>query len=463
MMMSTVTWNKRHGYREPRVLERAIAVAGAIALLVAGTAPVRGDHRIAPVAGGGASGYAGDGGPATAALLDHPAALTFAADGTLYIADTGNNRVRAVDGNGIITTVAGSGNAGSSGDGGSALLAELDQPYDVAVDANGNLYIVEGSPPRVRRVDPSTGRISTFLGPGFADYAASNDVKGDVYITLSPSSRSYGLAYVLRLSLPSDPFSFTPIPTGNLFPYDVAAADSRNVLVAFGDHDEGLARQDGRVLWMYAHDQYAVFGPLGIALTQKGRLYVTAGTFYSDGRRFVMRSRGSRLTSIAGGGLGEVVDGAPADAVALDPGAIAVDNDGVVHVVHQPSRIVALERGPRNVGRIVGSAEAFPQPLVGRAATGTLSIYAAGDNGVFRYTQPDRRGRFRFTDLAPGRYTVYARFEEEGFSCDALNCGWSGAPTDCPQSPLNDAIVEITAGAPVHRVQLYLLDSFPCI
>ena len=67
------------------------------------------------------------------------------------------------------------------------------------------------------------------------------------------------------------------------------------------------------MLWKYAPDQYAVLGPLGVALSPAGRLYVTAGTYYSGGRRFVMRSRGLRLTSLAGGGAGEVVDGAGAD------------------------------------------------------------------------------------------------------------------------------------------------------
>jgi hypothetical protein len=104
---------------------------------------------------------------------------------------------------------------------------------------------------------------------------------------------------------------------------------------------------------------------------------------------------------------------------------------------------------------------AFPGSLAG-ADGRTTGIYASGDNGVFRYTRPGSRGRFRFSDLPPGKYTVYVRFDEEGISCDAIDCGWSGSPHDCPSS-LNDAVVDITESAPRQVVRLYLLPSLPCI
>lgn len=430
-------------------------------LLLALTPPAYGGYRIALVAGGTESGFAGDGGPATEALLDHPAALTYAADGTLYIADTGNNRVRTVDADGVIRTVAGNGTPGSSGDGGPAVDAELHSPQDVAVDSDGNLFIVDGSPTRVRRVDASTGVMSTFLGAGFADYAVANDSQGNIYVTLSPVFPPYGSAYVLAFS-PWESFRFDPIPVANLLPYDVAAANPREVLVVLADYVHAVARQDGRILWRYDPEVYSVTGPFGIALTERRRLYLTASTFYSGASRLVMRSRGLRLSSVAGGGAGEVGEGAAADTVNLDAAAIAVDNDGVVHVVHRPSQVVALVRGPKYAGRILGTAESFPGSRFSSFSPGYTSIFVQGDNGVFRFTQPNSRGRFVFSDLPPGRYTVYARYDEEGFSCDAQNCGWSGAPNDCPRS-LNDAVVEVTAGDPRHRVGLYLLDSFPCI
>ena len=87
------------------------------------------------------------------------------ADGNLFIADEGNHRIRRVDSSGIITTIAGTGERGFSGDGGPAVEAQLDHPRGVAVDTAGNLYIADKSNHRIRRVDPS-GTITTIAGTG---------------------------------------------------------------------------------------------------------------------------------------------------------------------------------------------------------------------------------------------------------------------------------------------------------
>jgi sugar lactone lactonase YvrE len=128
---------------------------------------------IRTVAGTGQEGFSGDGGPATAARLNRPRFLIVAPDGSLIIADTANYRVRRVDPAGTITTIAGTGQAGYSGDGGPATAARLDDPRGLALDAAGNLYVsnAEGSPvPSVRRIDPA-GVITTVAGgrpKGFA-------------------------------------------------------------------------------------------------------------------------------------------------------------------------------------------------------------------------------------------------------------------------------------------------------
>jgi sugar lactone lactonase YvrE len=123
------------------------------------------------VAGNGPGGFSGDGGPATSAQLNHPDAVAVDRAGNLFIADTLNGRVRKVDTSGIITTVAGNGTDGSSGDGGPATSASL-TPSDVALDGRGNLYIADSFNNRVRKVDPG-GVIETVVGSG--DPAFSGD------------------------------------------------------------------------------------------------------------------------------------------------------------------------------------------------------------------------------------------------------------------------------------------------
>jgi len=128
---------------------------------------------ITTVAGTGHKGFSGDGGPATAAQLDHPRFLLAAPDGSLIIADTDNHRVRAVSPAGIITTIAGSGQAGIGGDGGPATAAQLDDPRGLALDGDGNLYVsnAEGVPrPTVRRID-AAGVITTVAGGNPAGFS----------------------------------------------------------------------------------------------------------------------------------------------------------------------------------------------------------------------------------------------------------------------------------------------------
>ena len=125
--------------------------------------------RIHTIAGTGKPGYGGDGGPAVEAQLDLPVGLTVDKAGNLYIADHYSQRVRRVDAAGMINTVAGTGDPGYGGDGRPALVAKLNFPSGVAVDMAGNLYIADSGNDRVRRVDPS-GTITTIAGAGEHGY-----------------------------------------------------------------------------------------------------------------------------------------------------------------------------------------------------------------------------------------------------------------------------------------------------
>ncbi|MBW1697204.1 MAG: hypothetical protein JRH18_02790 [Deltaproteobacteria bacterium] len=125
---------------------------------------------ITTVAGNGAAGFSGDGGPATDAELKTPRDVYVDASGNIYIADTENNRIRKVDTSGIITTVAGNGASGFSGDGGPATDARLNKPNSVCMDADGNLYIADALNHRIRKVD-TTGMISTVAGNGASGFS----------------------------------------------------------------------------------------------------------------------------------------------------------------------------------------------------------------------------------------------------------------------------------------------------
>jgi uncharacterized repeat protein (TIGR01451 family) len=124
------------------------------------------------IAGNGSQGYSGDGGPAISAQLNIPGGIALDSSGNLYIADSGNHRVRKVTPQGVISTVAGTGQGGFSGDGGAATSARINYPRDLAVDGSGNLYIADALNYRIRKVT-SEGVISTFAGIG--TYGFSGD------------------------------------------------------------------------------------------------------------------------------------------------------------------------------------------------------------------------------------------------------------------------------------------------
>ena len=155
---------------------------------------------ITTFAGGDMPGFSGDGGPATSARLSDPWGVATDGRGNVYIGDTGNQRVRKVSPSGTITTIAGNGKSGYSGDGSRATSARMFSPHGVAVDAKGDVYIADNGNFRVRKVSPS-GTITTIAGNGRSGYSGDGgratsarlfppsgvavDAKGDVYIAES--------------------------------------------------------------------------------------------------------------------------------------------------------------------------------------------------------------------------------------------------------------------------------------
>src|SRR5215510_4689027 len=119
------------------------------------------------VAGTGEKGYAGDGGPATQARMSEPFMCVFDAQGHMYVAEATNHCIRRIDNaTGVITTVAGTGAVGYAGDGGPATRATMNQPYSLQIDSNGDIYIVDRLNAVIRKVEAVTGMITTVAGTG---------------------------------------------------------------------------------------------------------------------------------------------------------------------------------------------------------------------------------------------------------------------------------------------------------
>ncbi|MFO1476721.1 MAG: immunoglobulin domain-containing protein [Verrucomicrobiota bacterium] len=217
---------------------------------------------ITTVAGTGAADYTGDGGPATSAALSYPDGVAVDGAGNLYIADSGNNVIRRVNAGGSITTVAGTGAAGYSGDSGPAITATLSYPETVLLDTAGNVYIADSQNNVVRKVD-TNGIIRTVAGSGVLGYRGDGG-----YATNARLSYPYGLAL--------DSF-------GNLFIGDSGNHVIRKVSVdatistVAGDGNRGYSGDGGP-----ARSAHLAF-PNGVGLDIYGNLFI------SDGQNNAMR------------------------------------------------------------------------------------------------------------------------------------------------------------------------------
>jgi sugar lactone lactonase YvrE len=264
---------------------------------------------IRTVAGSGESDFSGDAGPATLATFNNPRGLAVAPDRTLYIADTGNHRIRRVDATtGIITTVAGSGVAAFAGDGGPGALAQLSFPQAVALDAAGNLYLIDGGNHRVRRMDGQTGAIATVAGTGDPGFSGDG-----------------GPATLARLNTPQ---ALALDRAGGLYLADGGNDRVRRVELASGlirtvggTGRPGFSGDGGPAM------QAQLANPQALAVDTRGNVFV-ADTFNDRVRRI---EAGSNAISTVGGSgaAGLVGDGGPAiEAQLASPNSVALDASG---------------------------------------------------------------------------------------------------------------------------------------
>ncbi len=261
------------------------------------------------MAGNGASGFSGDGGPATAASLAGPVGVAVGADGSVYIADFGPNRIRRVGADGIITTVAGNGTIGFSGDGGPATTASLHFPTSVALAPDGSLYFVDSVNLRIRRVGLD-GIITTVAGNG----------------TIG-SSGDGGPATAASLALPVGVAVGTD---GSLYIADTGSGRIRRVgadgiiTTVAGNGTYGFSGDGGSAT------AASLAGPGGVAVSADGSVY-----FADSGNNRVRRvGPDGIITTVAGNGSGGFSgDGGLATAASLNnPSGIAVGGDGSLYI-----------------------------------------------------------------------------------------------------------------------------------
>ncbi len=333
-------------------------------------------------AGKGNYGFSGDNGLATNARLNSPSGIAYDSSGNLYIADERNHRLRKVSGQGIITTAAGLGLSGYSGDGGPAINAKLNAPHAVAIDLAGYIYIAEVGNHSVRRISPS-GFISTIAGDGVAGYRGDGgtatlarfrepsglaiNAKGDIYIADKGNGAIRKISTLGIISTEAQ---------GLAFPEGLSFDAAGRLYIAESGGDRLLRLDlDGRLVTVSAAD-----APRGVAVDKDGGVYVSETAKH-------------RVRKINGGIIGgtgfpgfDGDGGAALSAQFNSPGALVVDPDGSVFVADSGNhRIRKLTIG----AALPPASDAAPVPFtLVRAASNQEGPMTAGELVILYCQEP---------------------------------------------------------------------------
>lgn len=326
---------------------------------------------ITTIAGNGTGGFGGDGGAATSAQLNQPAALALDASGNLYIADYNNQRVRMVNAAGIISTVAGNGAAGFSGDGGAATSAEFNGPTALTIDSSGNIYVSDFNGNRVRRFTPG-GNITTVAGNGVSGFGGDGGPATSAIL-----NGPYGLAIDAQ---------------GNLYIADLNNSRIRMVspsgtISTYAGSGYGAASGDGGPV-----SQATFAAPRSLLFDAAGDLYIGD----SVGRVRMVSSTTGIISTIAGtGAAGYSGDGGSSTAARINgPFGLAVDHAGNLYIADSNNNAVrelqaaggapaigAITNGASNAPGAISPGEVLTIYGSGLGPT-QLTSYTVGSNGV---------------------------------------------------------------------------------
>ena len=305
----------------------------------------------------------GDGHPAASAKLNGPQGVAFDSDGNMYIADTGDNRVRVVKAaTGNIEPFAGNFNVAACasptqpcGDGGSSKLANLNGPTAVAVDSKGNVYIADSGDNRVRMVVPKGKIISAFAGSGN---------------TCNPSTGNCGDGGSAVLANMGPPRGLAVDHSGNVYIADtrdnrIRVVNSGNIATFAGTGARGFSGDGASA----ANAMLA--GPVGVMVDSAGNLYIS-----DSGNQRIREVTGGNINTIIGGGTGGD-GGAPKSAQLADPYEVALDSAGTLYVTDAANNRVRAINGS-TITTVAGNGNANYSGDFGPAASATLN----GPEGV---------------------------------------------------------------------------------
>ena len=346
---------------------------------------------ITTYAGDNTIGFSGDGGPATSAKVD-PAGLAMDSSGNLYIVDSLNQRVRKVDANGIITTIAGNGSSGFSGDGGPATNAQLGDPRSVAVDSSGNVYIADTSNLRIRKVD-TAGIITTVAGNGNVQAAGDGG---------PATSASF-----------DRPVAVAVDGVGNLYLADgrrIRKVDTAGIIsTVAGTAQLGFTGDGGPAAGS------RLSGIQAMAVDRAGNLYIAD----SNNQRIRKVDTSGNINTVAGNGapgtMAPLGDGGPATSASLrNPLDVAFDGAGNFYIADAGhNRIRKVSAGAAAPGiSATPTSLTFSFTAGGSApASQTLNVFASGADLTFTVSATTSTGGNWLTvtpasGTTPGTLTV---------------------------------------------------------